>query len=78
MRELVPDFENLNLRGARVEGGRLLLIVWYTRLEWSLGTTHEFGEGMDMWRRAIENPKLPIQHVEPVVVSEGQNALNRL
>ena len=44
----------------------------YQRLERSLATPHEFGEGMDMWRRASENPKRPRQHVEPVVVSEGQ------
>ena len=29
MRELVPDFENLNSRGARVDGGRLLLYPRY-------------------------------------------------
>ena len=50
----------------------------YQRLEWSLATLHEFGEGMNMWRRASENPKRPRQHVEPVVVAEGQKATNRL
>ena len=50
----------------------------YQRLERSLATPHESREGMDMWRRASENPKRPRQQVEPVVVSEGQKAPNCL